>query len=193
MQKYKIILASNSPRRKDLLKVNGFNFEVIVSDYEESDFSLDPILTAKTFAKEKVLDVYKNLENKGDVVVVGADTVVFCDCKILGKPKDRLDAYSMLKNLSNKTHTVATGFCIKTENKEIVDVDTTLVTFNDLTDQDINAYLDSGLYKGKAGSYGIQDKEFKLVKEYKGSLDNVIGLPTEKIIPLLRDIITDGE
>lgn len=193
MQKYKIILASNSPRRKDLLKANGFDFEVIVSDYEESNFTLDPILTAKTFAKEKALDVYNNLENKDNTAVVGADTVVFCDGKILGKPKDRLDAYSMLKNLSNKTHTVATGFCIKTENKEIVGVDTTLVTFNDLTEQDINAYLDSGLYKGKAGSYGIQDKEFKLVKEYNGSLNNVIGLPTEKIVPLLRDIITDGE
>lgn len=193
MQKYKIILASNSPRRKDLLKANGFDFEVIVSDYEEFNFTLDPILTAKTFAKEKVLDVYKNLENKGNCVVLGADTVVFCDGKILGKPKDRLEAYNMLKNLSNKTHTVATGFCVKTNEKEIIDVDITLVTFNDLTDEDINAYLDSGLYKGKAGSYGIQDKEFNLVKEYNGSLDNVIGLPTEKIVPLLRDIISCGD
>lgn len=184
-----IILASNSPRRKQLLSDAGFNFEIRTSDYEESLFSSDPILTVKTFATGKANQVFNSLINKQNKVVIGADTIVFCDGKILGKPKDENEARQILKQLSNKTHSVATGFCIKKENQEIIDYDLTEVTFNNLTDKDIEKYIESGLYKGKAGAYGIQDKEYNLVKSYQGSLNNVIGFPTEKIIPILNRLI----
>lgn len=183
-----IILASNSPRREQLLKSQNIDFEIIPSDYEEQAFSLDPILTAKTFAQGKALDVYNKTKNK-DAIILSADTVVFLDGQILGKPQDEQQAFSMLKSLSNKTHSVTTGFCIKYDDKEIIDSDTTLVTFNNLSYEQIDKYIKSGLYKGKAGAYGIQDHEFNLVKSYSGSLNNVIGLPIEKIIPLLKTII----
>ena len=184
----KLILASNSPRREQLLKNENFNFKILPSDYEEQSFSSDPIITAKTFAKGKAIDVYNKINDK-NVVILSADTVVFLDGQILGKPKDETEAFSMLKQLSKKTHSVTTGFCIKYDQEEILDTDTTLVTFNDLSDEKIQNYIKSGLYKGKAGAYGIQDVEFNLVKSYDGSLNNVIGLPTEKIIPLLSSII----
>jgi len=184
----KLILASNSPRRKQLLKNENFDFEIVPSDYEEQSFSSDPIVTATTFAKGKAIDVYMKIKDM-NVVILSADTVVFLDGQILGKPKDEDHAFSMLKQLSNKTHSVTTGFCIKYQDKQIIDTDTTLVTFNDLSDEQIKKYIKSGLYKGKAGAYGIQDVEFNLVKSYEGSLNNVIGLPTEKIIPLLYSII----
>ena len=184
-----IILASNSPRRKQLLLDAGFKFEIISSDYEENLFSYDPIITVKTFAKGKANQVFNLLINKQNKVVVGADTIVICDGKIMGKPKDENEAKQILRKLSNKTHSVATGFCIKTESQEIVDYDLTEVTFNNLTDKNIDKYIESGLYKGKAGAYGIQDKEYNLVKSYHGSLNNVIGFPTEKIIPILNRLI----
>ena len=149
----------NSPRRKDLLKANGFDFEVIVSDYEESNFTLDPILTAKTFAKEKVLDVYKSLENKGNVVVVGADMVVFCDGKILGKPKDYQDAFKMLKNLSGRKHQVVTSIAVidtATKSEKVVSV-TSIVEFAELSDEQIKFYIDNYKPFDKAGAYGIQE------------------------------------
>lgn len=189
MQNKQLILASNSPRRQQILANEGFLFEVIVSDYEEVGFSSDPELTATTFAKAKANDVFNKLVDKTNKIVVGADTVVFCNGQILGKPKDKEQAYDMLKTLSGITHSVATGFCIKSQEQEIVGVDTTLVTFNELTEQDIKNYINSGLYKGKAGAYGIQDKDYNLVKGYRGSLNNVIGFPTEKIIPLLKKLI----
>ncbi len=185
----KLILASNSPRRKDLLNKLGYKFDIIVSDYEENFFSLDPILTATTFALGKAKDVFNRLEEKDEFVVLGADTVVYCNGEILGKPKDDDDAFNMIKKLSKKSHQVITGFCLVATNEIITDYVTSNVTFNHLTDQEIHAYVKSGLYRGKAGGYGIQDKEFSLVNFYSGSLNNIVGLPTEKIKTYLDKIL----
>lgn len=184
----KLILASNSPRRKELLKKEGFEFEVIVGDYEEKSFTADPYKTAVTFAEGKARAVFSGLENDEKAVVVGADTVVFSDGKILGKPKDKEDAEKTLKSLSDKTHEVITGYAVITENGEFIDYDQTYVTFNTLTESVLKSYIASGLWKGKAGGYGIQDG-YPLVKSYDGSLNNVIGLPTEKITPILKKLI----
>ena len=183
----KLILASNSPRRKEILKDAGFEFIIKQSDYDETTFSDNPIETALTFALGKAKAVFNVLSDKSNVVL-GADTVVFYNGKILGKPKDEKEAVRMLKTLSNKTHLVVTGYAIITKDKTICDCCKTQVTFNDLSDELIDSYIKSGLYKGKAGSYGIQDN-YPLVKRYEGSLSNVIGLPIEEIAPLLKNLI----
>lgn len=182
------ILASNSPRRKEILTSAGFKFKVVSADFEEKAFSTDPVTTAKAFALGKANATFNLL--KGDALVLGADTVVFLDGEILGKPKDESCARAMLKRLSGRTHVVVTGYALIYNGGVINDSVTTEVTFNDLSDELIESYLSSGLYKGKAGSYGIQDP-FPLVKSYNGSLTNVIGLPIEVVAPIIKDIIAN--
>ncbi len=183
-----LILASNSPRRKELLSQGGYTFSVIKSDFEELLLTNDPITTAVSFAEGKAKDIYLKLEDKKDKIVFGADTVVFLNGKILGKPKSKSDAKRMLDELSGNTHKVITGFCLITNTNVICDYDVTDVTFNKLSEKQINEYILSGLYVGKAGSYGIQDG-FNLVEKISGSLNNVIGLPTEKVFPLINKLI----
>ena len=182
----KLILASNSPRREQLLKKENFKFEIVPSSYNEHLFSSDPVITATTFAREKALDVYNKIQNE-DVIILSADTVVFLNGEILGKPQNEKQASLMLKQLSDKTHSVTTGFCIKCGEKEILDTDTTFVTFNDLSNELINEYIASGLYKGKAGAYGIQGKGSLLVKRINGDYFNVVGLPVCALSKMLRD------
>ena len=131
--------------------------------------------------------MFIKLKDKNDCVVIGADTVVFYDGEILGKAKDEQSAYKTLKKLSNKTHTVVTGFAVLTNETQYVDYDISKVTFANLSEERINSYIQSGLYKGKAGCYGIQDG-FSLVEKYTGSLNNIIGLPTEKLTSILNKL-----
>lgn len=188
----KLILASNSPRRKELLIKAGFDFDIISSDFEENVFCDNPTEVAIQFACGKAKDVYSKLDNKHNVVVLGADTVVFLDGKILGKPDSEIHAIEMLKQLSGKVHQVVTGYCVYSLNKIERGFVTTEVEFNVLDDKVISLYIDSGLYKGKAGAYGIQD-DFPLVKEYKGSLSNVIGLPIETVAPIIKSFLENNK
>ncbi len=183
-----LILASKSPRRKQLLQDQGFDFTVVVGNYKEKIFCSDPVKTACTFAQGKAEDVYYSLNEISDVIVLGADTVVYSDKKILGKPKTDEEAFTMIKSLSGKTHTVITGYCVINKDENKVGYEQSMVTFNELTDDDIKKYVQSGQYKGKAGGYGIQDP-YLLVKSYEGSLSNVIGLPVEKITPILKKLL----
>ena len=185
----KLILASNSPRRQELIKECGFPFEIIVSDYDEAAFSNDPYITAQAFAKGKAHSVFDNLPDKEHCVVVGADTVVYNEGRILNKPKNDDEATQMLKFLSGKTHSVITGYCVMSSKRISFGYVETFVTFNDLSDEVILDYVKSGLYKGKSGSYGIQDP-YPLVKEYKGSLYNVVGLPTETLFPIINEFMS---
>jgi len=182
-----LILASNSPRRSELLTKAGCSFRVIASDYEEKFFSLDPVITAETFAFNKANSVFNKIRSN-DVLVLGADTVVFLDGKILGKSQSEDEAKKMLKLLSDKEHSVTTGYVLISKDNLVKGSVTTKVKFNKLTDEMIEDYIKSGLYKGKAGSYGIQDG-YQLVKEYKGSLSNVIGLPIETVVPIIKKIL----
>lgn len=175
----KLILASGSPRRKDLLKEYGFNFTVIPSAFDESNLLLSPELTAKSNALGKAKDVFNTICDN-DAVILGADTIVVLDGKILGKPTSPLHAKSMLKSLSNKTHLVITGYAIVKNDFEFTDAVITEVTFNNLTDDLIDNYVATGSPMDKAGAYGIQDG-FDLVKTINGSYNNVVGLPIEII------------
>lgn len=180
----RLILASNSPRRRDILTKHGYKFTVIKSDYNESE-SKDSVSTAVNNAKGKACDVFNKLEDKSGAVVLGADTVVFYGDEILGKPKDENDAVNILKKLSGKTHKVVTGYCVITCGETFCGYDESEVTFNVLSDDLIYKYVKSGLSMDKAGAYGIQDG-FPIVKAYSGDLENIIGLPYKKIKDIIK-------
>lgn len=185
----RLILASASPRRKELLSGGGFEFAIITSDKESRpEKGLSPAKYAVKCAVEKCEDVYLRAAKGTGAVVLGADTVVALDGEIFGKPTSEADAERMLKLFSGKTHTVITGYALITDGmRETGEVESE-VTFNELTDEVISAYLKSGLYKGKAGAYGIQDG-FDLVKECKGYRDNVIGLPIEALSDTIKEFL----
>ncbi len=178
----KIILASNSPRRKQLLSEQGVEFSVIPSTESENiDTNLPPIKYAETLSYLKAKSVYEKHKN----IVIGADTIVVFNDKIIGKPKNEQDAIATLKQLSNNTHQVITAYTIISENYLITDHEVTYVTFNNLSDSLILDYVKNKKPFDKAGSYGIQDG-YPLVKSYQGDYDNIVGLPTKKIINLLK-------
>ncbi len=178
-----IILASNSPRRKELLKSQNISFKVIPSTCEENEPFLGevyPYVEALAFSKAN--EVF--LKHGG--IVLGADTVVYRDGKLFGKPRNEEDAIQTLKLLSNSVHEVITGFAIISKNLKIISHEVTKVTFNRLSDELILSYVKTGSPLDKAGSYGIQDG-FDLVKSIDGSLSNVIGLPVERIVKELKE------
>ena len=181
-----LILASASPRRKEILQKEGYNFQIISSDYDEKSFTSNPIITAKTFAYEKAKDVFNKLEDKNSVVL-GADTIVYLKGEILGKPIDRQDAKRILKNLSGNKHKVITGYAIISKDKTIIGYDKSTVIFNKLSDSQIESYLDSNLYIGKAGAYGIQGLASKFIKGIEGCYFNVVGLPVNILYSILKD------
>lgn len=184
----KIILGSSSPRRADILEKLKLDFEIIPSSYvephDQTDFSYAYV---EDLAYNKALDVAKNL--KEEALVIGADTIVVLDNKILGKPIDKNDAYKMWKNLSGKTHFVVTSIAvINSKNlKSKVKSTTTYVTFENLTDSQIEYYIENFKPFDKAGAYGIQELPDGYVKSFDGSFDNVIGLPSETLLELLQE------
>lgn len=182
----KLILASKSPRRQFILREKGYDFEVMTSEYSETTES-GPKETAMQNALGKAREVYERVKDK-NVVVLGADTIVYFNGKILGKPKSEENAKEMLQSLSNKKHEVYTGYAIITDGQEIVDYDISTVKFMKLSENLIEEYVSSKLPMDKAGAYGIQDK-YKTVKRVKGSTYNVIGLPIEKISKVLDKLI----
>lgn len=173
----KLILASNSPRRKEIFGKLYTNFEIIPSTYDEvlenHVFSYEKI---ENLAYNKALAVAKRI--KYSAIVVGADTVVVLDNNILGKPKDRDEAFKMLKDLSGKEHFVVTSICaIDTDNmRKKVTSTTSYVEFEELSDELINYYLDEFKPFDKAGSYGIQELPQGFVKNVGGSFENIVGL-----------------
>ena len=179
----RLILASNSPRRKELLKKEGLSFEVIPSDFEETETGLSPKETVLKFSIGKARDVF---EKYADCAVLGADTVVSLAGKILGKPKDEADAVKMLSALSGRTHSVFTGVCLLFGKEMLSGVVETEVTFNELSQELIEEYVKVKRPLDKAGAYGIQDG-YPLVKEINGSYTNVVGLPMEKVREYLRE------
>ena len=183
----KIILGSSSPRRADILRKLKLDFEIIPSSYvgphDQTDFSYAYV---EDLAYNKALDVAKHIHNPAQVI--GADTIVVIDNKILGKPNDREDAFNMLKMLSGKTHFVVTSIAvIETPSLEYkIQSTTTNVTFEELSDEQIYYYIDNFKPFDKAGSYGIQELPEGFVKDFEGSLDNVIGLPSETLLKMLE-------
>ena len=181
----KIVLASGSPRRKSLLENYGFDITVVKPEFDEE--------AVTESEPEKLVCVLASGKNKcvnmPDETVLSADTVVALDDEILGKPKTRGEAYDMLKKLSGRTHTVYTGVCISRNNKRTVAVSRSDVTFYELTDAQINRYIDTGSPFDKAGGYGVQDDMgIGFVKSVTGELSNVIGLPMGMVISQLEDL-----
>lgn len=172
----KNILASSSPRRADILK-DKFIFEIVPSPYEEihstTVFSYEYV---ENLAYNKAKAVIPLVDN--DSIIIGADTVVVLNNKILEKPKDSEDAKRMLRELSNRTHQVVTAIAvINTKNlKHIIQSTTSIVEFENLTDEQINYYVDNFKPLDKAGAYGIQEMPEGYIKTYSGSLENIIGI-----------------
>lgn len=178
------ILASASPRRRELLSQILPEFEVVPSGADEKvNMSLFPEKTACALAESKCDSVFE--KNVG-ATVIGCDTVVVFGGEILGKPKNDADAFQTLKRLSGRTHYVITGVCVRNAYKKLIEFDRTEVRFNVLSDDFINEYVASGSPMDKAGSYGIQDGG--LVREYYGSYTNVVGLPVTLVRKMLEEV-----
>lgn len=187
----KIILASGSPRRKQILEQVGLNFTVEVSDYEEKSIpGVSPSEFVETLSLEKANVVAKN---HNDAIIIGADTIVVLDNQILGKPKTKQDAREMLKKLSGNTHSVFTGFTIiDTVNKRtITNHVETKIRFKNLSEEEIRAYIETGEPMDKAGAYGVQDKGALFVEHIEGDYSSVMGLPIVKIFEILKELGID--
>ena len=179
---YNFILASASPRRKELLSIYVKDFKIMPADIDETvpdNIALEdaPLYTAK----EKAAAVFNKLNE--DEIIITADTIVMLDNKIYGKPKDKLDAYNMIKTLSGKTHQVITGICCYSKDKQInIEFsDVTNVSFTDISDEILEKYLENAEYIDKAGAYAVQGLASMFVKKIEGSYDNVVGLPMGRL------------
>lgn len=174
-----IILASASPRRRELLSVITKDFKVLPSDAEEIlPEGTPPLKSAEILSKIKALAL---IDKYPESLIIGADTAVILGEKILGKPKDCEDAFKMLKGLSGKTHTVITGCTLIYKEKTVSFTEETEVEFFPLSDNEITDYIKSGSPLDKAGSYGIQDQGGLFVKRISGDFYNVIGLPIARL------------
>ncbi len=181
-----IILASKSPRRREILENHGFEVTVVPSAPENPpEDGLKPEEQVAYLALEKGLDAEKEYP---DFVVVSSDTVVVLGDTVLGKPKDRADAYNMLSMLSGKTHRVLTGYTIFYKGGRYSNVVSTEVTFYELDDCEINAYIDTKDPFDKAGAYGIQSKGAHLVKEIKGDYLNIVGFPLADFCQMIKKL-----
>lgn len=188
----KIILASASPRRREILNAVGIDFEVVKSDADESVVSkeLDPSMYVQELALLKATDAAGKLKakNKKDMLIISADTVVVSDGKILGKPVDEEDAERILESLSGKTHTVITGICVTRLNDafSVCRSASTKVRFRNLSKDEIRRYISTKEPMDKAGAYGIQGRGALLTDGIEGDYFNVVGLPVSNLCELLR-------
>lgn len=190
-----VILASGSPRRKEILSMMGFSFKVILPQwFDEKDYicysDLENSLQALAIKKAQTVS-----EKYPDALVLSADTVVVKDKEIFGKPSDKSDAYNMIKKLSGSSHQVLTAVSLRCEGKKFCEssVSVTNVYFRQLTDSEINEYLLIDEYKDKAGAYAIQGKSLVFVDKIEGCYYNVVGLPVSDTINLFRKFIVRKE
>ena len=174
----KLVLASKSPRRSEILKNAGFDFVIRTADADETIAEgTNPEDAVVMLAARKAMAVERN----EDEVVLGADTIVVLGDKILGKPKDREDAFNMLRSLSGRVHSVFTGVCAISDKGSMTFAEETKVEFYPLTDEEINTYIDSNDCYDKAGAYGIQGLASKFIRGINGDYFNVVGLPISSV------------
>ena len=182
----RLVLASRSPRRADLLTRAGYDFEVAPADIDERLLADEtPAAHVRRLARQKVAHVARD---HPESIVLGADTVVVTDGVVLGKPADDGDAARMLGRLAGRTHEVLTGVALHTGNDQQCDVEATRVTFRELTGEEIAWYVGSGEPAGKAGAYAIQGRASRFVTRIEGSYTNVVGLPVSLVDRLLRAV-----
>ena len=188
----KIILASKSPRRKEILENLALDFEIITADTSEDSDIRDPQELVEELALRKA-EAVKNLlisQNKysADYIIIGCDTVVANDNKLLGKPKDRADAVSMLRSLSGKKHRVISGLAVLKGDKKIISNEVTEVLFDNLSEKEITDYVSTGESDDKAGGYAIQGLASKFIKGINGCYFNVVGLPVNLLYNALKEM-----
>ena len=183
----KILLGSNSPRRKELLQSLGFDFEVVSIDCDEVFPENLPVENIAGYLSELKADAYQNLQK--DEVLLTSDTIVTFEGKVLGKPKNMEEAVEMLQHLSGKTHQVYTAVSFKTNEKIITKTDVADVEFSEITDQEINFYIENYHPFDKAGSYGIQEwLGMAKISKINGSFYTIMGLPTHLVYETLKDL-----
>lgn len=185
-----MILASNSPRRKEILENFGFSLKTVSKNIDE--------ISSKEEIKEKIMDIAQQktmaaAKDYPDENVVGADTVVVIDGKILGKPKDETEAFEMLKSLSGKSHDVITAYSFVNLKKNIFlnDAEVTKVFFKNLSDEEINWYINTKEPMDKAGAYGIQGKGVYFVEKIEGDFFSVMGFPLGRFLRRLTEVGMD--
>ena len=186
----KIILASASPRRRELLEQGGIPFTVIPSQAEEKITTEQPGQAVEELSYLKCSDIYE--KSLGDVLVIGADTVVASEGKILGKPSSQKDAVKMLQSLQGREHEVYTGVTIMAregnENRKKTFHEKTKLVFYPMSDEEIRSYVNTGEPMDKAGAYGIQGKSAVFIKEISGDYNNVVGLPLARLYKELKNM-----
>ena len=185
----KIILASSSPRRKELLELMGVEFEIMkpVND-EDMTQKMKVTKLSEELSRQKAQEIFD--KTQGDRLIIGSDCMVHINNKLLGKPKDDNDAFDMIKSISGKWHHVVTGLCVIVEKdgnkKTYLTHDVTSVKFKKLSDETINEYLKRGDHRDKAGAYAIQGVGGMFVDKIKGNLSTVVGIPTHKLYEILK-------
>jgi len=182
-----IILASNSPRRKEILESLGYKFRIAPSDIDEN-INLKGEKLVCELAKRKALRIF---EYNKDSIVIGSDTIVYYDGKVYNKPKSEEECYFMLKSLSGKTHEVITGVYIASSKECISFYDKAYVTFKKLSDEEIFDYIKTKEPFDKAGGYAIQGIGSKLISEYKGDFYTIMGLPKDLVNSHLKRLLED--
>ncbi|MBK9390906.1 MAG: septum formation protein Maf [Bacteroidetes bacterium] len=189
LSKYKVILASRSLRRQQLLRELGIDFEIVLMDFDESfPDGLEGENIARYVAGKKAA-AFKELIKKNEIVIT-ADTIVWCRGKVLGKPADASEAAIMLKELSGTTHEVITGVCIMSFDKSVIFTETTKVTFEGMSEEEIFYYVEKYAPFDKAGAYGIQEWiGMAACSHIDGSYFNVVGLPVQKVYAELKKLI----
>lgn len=184
----KLILASNSPRRKQILADAGFEFTVIVREIDESFSTEMSVAEVAEYLARKKAEVFSEISDQ--IIVLTADTIVAVDNLILNKPADKNGAADMLKKLSGRTHVVHTGVCLRVGNIENSFTDTTKVSFKSLTDNEIDYYIDTCKPFDKAGAYGVQDFIGMVgIDKIEGSYFTVMGLPIHRVYEALQPYI----
>ena len=187
MENKRIILASQSPRRKELLSLLKLKFEIIVADIDETINHNNDLV--KEIEKLSYLKAKKVFDDNTDALVIGADTIVKIDNKVLGKPSSYEDARNMLKMLSGRTHEVVTGATIMTNEKTETFSSIAKVTFYELSENEIDTYIKTNEPMDKAGAYAIQGDGAKLVKSIEGDFYTIVGLPIGEINQRLKKFL----
>lgn len=189
----RVILASKSPRRREILTMLGVQFEILSADADESSDITDPALLVRELALRKGRATRALLQERGEwdenTLIIASDTVVAIDNKILGKPVDAADAARMLQALSGNKHRVISGVALLCGEREVADHDATAVCFAPMTTQEIDWYVQSGEPRDKAGAYAVQGLASLWIRGLEGDYFNVVGLPVYRLNALCKDFL----
>jgi septum formation protein len=192
--KFQLILGSQSPRRKELLQWTFIPFKIVTSDIEEVSDKTDVAELVQDLAYQKAKHVYdKVISDYNNPVVLGADTIVVLGDEVLGKPKDREEAQNTLLKLMGKSHDVLTGVCLFHQGGVETFYDKTKVYFDEISDELLELYLDTGESMDKAGAYGIQGAALGFIGRLEGSYSNVVGLPVNLVLKKIKSALELNE